>query len=50
MPEYIELCLDMDRLTVIKAKDLLKRVFKFTVGSLWQTSWHWKLESVVVCC
>ena len=50
MPESIELCQDTDRLTVIKARDLSKHAFRFTVASLWQTSWLWKLESVVVCC
>ena len=50
MLEYIELCQDMDHLTVIKAKDPSKLVFRFTVGYLWRTNWLWKLESVVVYC
>ena len=50
MLEFIELCQDTDRHTVIKASDLSKHAFRFTVESLWQTSWLWRRESVVVCC
>ena len=50
MLESIELCQDTDRHTVIKARDLSKHAFRFTVESSWQTSWLWKQESVVVCC
>ena len=32
------------------SRDLLKHAFRFTVESLWQTSWLWKQASVVVCC
>ena len=50
MPESIELFQDTNCLAGVKARDLSKHAFRFTVGSLWQTSWLWKLESVVVCC
>ena len=50
MLESIEFCQDTDRHTVIKARDLWKPAFRSTVESLWQTSWLWKQESVVVCC
>ena len=47
MLEFIELCQDTDRHTVIKAKDLSKHAFRFTAESLWQTNWLWRRESVV---
>ena len=49
-PECIGLSRVMVRLTVIKARDQSKRAFRFSAGSLWRTSWLWKLESVVVFC
>ena len=47
MPESIELCQDTDRLTVIKARDLSKHAFRFTVEFFVANK---KQESVVVCC